>query len=81
MAVSVSAEALAGPVIGEVPGSPGGVRALADSWRSAARTVTWSADACREASRSLVRDLESTSSRLLAGANVLEVYADVLEKA
>ncbi|WP_276778799.1 hypothetical protein [Actinomyces gerencseriae] len=43
--------------------------------------MTWSADACREASRSLVRDLESTSSRLLAGANVLEVYADVLEKA
>lgn len=99
MAVSVSAEALAGPVIGEVPGSPGGVRALADSWRSAARTATWSADlaygaraavsssqgrsadACREASRSLVRDLESMSSRLLAGAGVLETYADVLEKA
>ena len=97
--MSVSAEALAGPVIGEVPGSPGGVRALADSWRSAARTATWSADlaygaraavsssqgrsadACREASRSLVRDLESTSSRLLAGAGVLEAYADVLEKA
>ena len=82
-----------------MPGSPGGVRALADSWRSAARTGTWSADlaygaraagsasqgrnadACREASRSLVRDLESTSSRLLAGAGVLEAYADVLEKA
>ena len=31
VAVSVSAEALAGPVIGEVPGSLGGVRALADS--------------------------------------------------
>ena len=73
MAVSVSAEALAGPVIGEVPGSLGGVRALADTRRSAARTVTWRADACREAARSLGRDLESTSSRLLAGAHVMGV--------
>lgn len=42
--MSGEAEALAGAAVGEVPGSPGGVRALADSWRSAARTVTWGAD-------------------------------------
>ena len=67
--MSGEAEALAGAVVGEVPGSPEGVRALA-------RTVTWgadladsaratvsscrgmSADACREAARGLTRDLE-----------------------
>ncbi len=99
MAVSVSAEALAGPVIGEVPGSPGGSarpgglvevgRAHGDLERrpgygaraAVSSSQGRSADACREASRSLVRDLESTSSRLLAGAGVLEAYADVLEKA
>lgn len=97
--MSSGPEALVGPVIGEVTGSPGGVRALAESWRCAARTMTWSADlasgacsavsasqgrcadACRQASRGLVRGLESTSSRLLAGAEVLEAYAEVLARA
>lgn len=97
--MSRGAEALISPVIGEIPGSPGGVRVLAESWRSVARTVNWSADlasgarsavsssqgqcadACRKATRSLVRDLEGTADRLLAGAGVLEAYADILGRA
>ena len=76
--MSGEAEALAGAVVGEVPGSPGGVRALADSWRSAARTVTWGADladsaratvsSCRGMSTDACREAARGLTRDLEGA-------------
>ena len=76
--MSGEAEALAGAAVGEVPGSPGGVRALADSWRSAARTVTWGADladsaratvsSCRGMSADACREAARGLTRDLEGA-------------
>ncbi|WP_103062410.1 C2 family cysteine protease [Actinomyces qiguomingii] len=42
--MGLSADAVAGGVVGEVPGSPGGVLAVADSWRASARMLGEAAD-------------------------------------
>lgn len=79
-------EALTAVLTAELPGSPGGVRALADSWRHSARaaTTTWtgrSAEAFTTTARTLTRALDTDVETLGAGARALDLYAQTLDAA
>ncbi len=88
-------EALTAVLTAEPPGSPGGVRALADSWRHSARavkeadaaraaTTTWtgrSAEAFTTTARTLTRALDTDVDTLGTGARALDLYAQTLDAA
>ena len=88
-------EALTAVLTAEPPGSPGGVRALADSWKHSARavkeadaaraaTTTWtgrSAEAFTTTARTLTRALDTDVDTLGTGARALDLYAQTLDAA